>query len=125
MHELGITSQIVETVTRVAAEHHATRVLAVDLLIGPLTFLNPAQIRLCYEMLTKGTSLEGSELRVQDGVLLVRCAECQHEDAVRVNRDDPAGWTESLPLSGCSACGGKVVVVKGKECQVTGVIVES
>lgn len=124
MHEFGITSRIVETVTRVAEEHQGTKVLGVDLLIGQLTFLSPRQVRLCYEIITKGTQLEGSELRIQDGEAVVCCADCQHETAVSVNMDDPVGWTQPLPLFACSECGGKVTVVRGKECQVTGITLE-
>ena len=124
MHEFGITSRIVETVTRVAEEHGATRVLGVDLLIGQLTFLSPHQVRLCYEILTKGTPLEGSKISIQDGDAVVRCGDCHHERSVSVNMDDPDGWTQPLPLFSCAECGGKVTVVKGKECQVTGVTLE-
>ncbi len=119
-----IVSRIIYTAKRVAEEHGATRVLGVDLLIGQLTFLNPRQVRLCYEILTRGTPLEGSELSIQDGEGMVRCADCQHERAVSVQMDDPEGWTQPLPLFSCSECGGKVEIVKGKECQVTGVTLE-
>lgn len=126
MHEFGITSRIVDAVSRIAEENGATRVVRVDLLIGQLTFLSGQQVKLVYEILTKGTSLEGSELSIQEGVGLVRCSNCQHEREVTIDLSaEPGGLSAPLPLFSCSECGGKVVVIRGKECQITGIAFES
>ena len=53
MHEFGITSKIVAAVQRIAVENGATRLIRVDLLIGQLTFLNPQQVKLAYDLLAK------------------------------------------------------------------------
>lgn len=124
MHEFGITSRIVEAVLRIAGENGATRVLEVDLQIGRLTFLNPQQVRFVYDILTKGTLLEGSELSVQEVEGLVECQDCGHQTEAYLP-DDPNSFSDPLPLFSCSKCGGKVIVVKGKECQITGIALEN
>ena len=126
MHEFGITSRIVEAVTRVADEHAATRVLAVDLLIGQLTFLSVPQVKTAYEILTKGTRLEGSELSIQESPGLVECSDCHRQREVTLHLEDgPDSLTAPLPLFACAECGGKVIIVRGKECEVTGVRLET
>ncbi|MCL5264781.1 MAG: hydrogenase maturation nickel metallochaperone HypA [Chloroflexi bacterium] len=124
MHEFGITSSIAETALRIASENGATKVLRVDLLIGQLTFLSVPQVRFAYEVLAKGTLLEGSELAIQEATGLVECQNCHHLREIRLP-DDPDALTEPLPLFACPECSGKVVVVKGKECQITGMTFES
>lgn len=124
MHEFGITSRIVQTVLRVAENNGATKVVEVDLQIGQLTFLNPSQVKLAYDILAKGTLLEGSELSIQEVEGLVKCDACNHEQNVRMP-DDPINSYEPLPLFSCSECGGKVKVIQGKECQVVGVALQT
>ncbi len=126
MHEFGITSRIVAAVSRVASENGATRVIRVDLLIGQLTFLSPQQVKLAYDLLVKGTPLEGSELAIQASEGLVECRSCRHQREVKVQLpEDPNSFTDPLPLFACSECGGKVDVIKGKECEVTGIAIDS
>ena len=126
MHEFGITSRIVASVSRIAAENGATRLIRVDLLIGQLTFLNPQQVKFAYDLLVKGTLLEGSELVIQESEGLVECRICHHQHEVKVQLpEDPNSFSDPLPLFACSECGGKVDVIKGKECEVTGIAIES
>jgi len=125
LHEFGITSRIVEAVARVAEENGASRVVRVDLLIGQLTFLSVHQVKLAYDILVRGTTLEGSELSVMESEGLVQCAECHYEREIRIDLPTgPGNLSGPLPLFSCSKCGGKVVVIKGKECLVTGVALE-
>lgn len=126
MHEFGITSRIVDAVRRVAAQNGATRVLRVDLMIGQLTFLSTPQVKLAYQILVRGTPLEGSELSIVESQGLVRCADCHHEKEISFSlADGPDSLPTPLPLFSCSECGGKVAVVQGKECQITGVALET
>jgi len=125
LHEFGITSRIVDAVSRIAQENGGARVVRVDLLIGQLTFLSVPQVKLAYDFLARGTLLEGSELSVQEVAGRVRCSECQREREVTVNLSQGADALLSpLPLFSCSECGGKVTVIKGKECQIAGVALE-
>ncbi len=125
MHEFGITSRIVDSVRKVAEENGATRVVRVELLVGQLTFLSIPQVKLAYELLVRGSSLEASELAVQESPGLVECSACHYQREISFSLvDGPDSVTAPLPLFSCSECGGKVVVVRGKECQITGVTLE-
>ena len=126
MHEFGITSRIVDAVSRLAQENGGAKVLRVDLLIGQLTFLSPRQVKLAYEILVKGTPLEGSELLIQDSEGIIECSICGHQRHVTVSMvDDLGNPTEALPLFSCSECGGKISIIKGKECQIVGIALEA
>lgn len=125
MHEFGITSRIVAAVSRIATANRATRLIRVDLLIGQLTFLSPRQVKLAYDLLAKGTLLEGSELVIHEGEGLVECRDCHYQQEAKMQPDDPNTFTDPLPLFACSECGGKVDIIKGKECEVTGIAIES
>lgn len=118
MHEFGITSRIVNTVLQVVDEQNATEVLEVELLIGRLTFLNTAQVKYAYRILTNGTVLEGSELAVEEGEGVVCCTVCAKESPLEL---PPQGCFEPLPPFSCPYCGAAVEIVKGKECLVKGV----
>ncbi len=113
-----------QTVLRIAGENGATKVVEVDLQIGQLTFLNAEQVKFAYDILAKGTLLEGSELSIQQVEGLVECQACGQQKEVRLP-DDPQSSLEPLPLFSCSECGGKVTVIKGRECQITGVALET
>ncbi|MCL5958447.1 MAG: hydrogenase maturation nickel metallochaperone HypA [Chloroflexi bacterium] len=126
MHEFGITSRIVATVSRVAQENEATKVVRVDLVIGQLTFLSIPQVKLTYEILTKGTPLQDSELSIQESEGIVRCQVCDKERKVSFSLESgPDSLSGPLPLFSCSACGGKVTIIQGKECEVTGIALEA
>ncbi|MBI2953492.1 MAG: hydrogenase maturation nickel metallochaperone HypA [Chloroflexi bacterium] len=126
MHEFGITSRIVQAAAKAAEENGASKVLRVDLLIGQLTFLSIPQVKLAYDILVKGTPLEGSELAVEESEGLARCANCGHETPVQMRlTEDSNSLPGPLPLFSCPECGSKVDVVKGKECQITGIAIET
>lgn len=125
MHEFGITSRIIKSILKVAKENNATRVVRVDLLLGKLTFLNIRQVKMCFDILVKGTILEGSELFVQESEGIIHCRNCNLERKLQVNLpDDPNTQLDQLPIFACTNCGGKVTILKGKECQVKGIVLE-
>ena len=123
MHEFGITSRIVAAVLRVATENGAGAVARVDLAIGKLTFLNHRQVRLAYDILVKGTILEGSRLEFEEIEGAVKCISCGCEKSASL---PAAPWDHAapLPLFSCPDCGGKVEIIRGKECAVTGIAFE-
>jgi hydrogenase nickel incorporation protein HypA/HybF len=124
MHEFGITSRIVQAVLRAAHTNRANRVMRVDLLIGQLTFLNPAQVKLAYGILAKGTLLEGSELLISQSVGLVECQDCHFLKEVEMSSSlGITDFSSSIPLLACPHCGGKGTVIRGKECQIVGMSV--
>lgn len=124
MHEFGITSRIVAVALRAATTNGANRVARLDLLIGQLTFLDPDQVRFAYGILTKGTLLEGSELRIKQGPGLVECQECHFQKDVEITSHSiNSPLSTAVPLLSCPRCGGKGMIVQGKECRVDGIFI--
>ncbi len=114
MHEGSITSQIVENVLREAEKRKAKRVLEVHLEIGKLMFLNPEQVHFWYQMLTKNTILEGSQLLIEEKPGTVKCPKCGYEGDFQYV-DDPA-LHMPMPTLNCPKCDGTVKIVSGKDC---------
>lgn len=123
MHEFGITSSIVAAVLRAAAENNASVVARVDLVIGKLTFLNHEQVKLAYSILVKGTVLDGSCLNIEEVEGAIRCPSCGIENDIFT--PPLQEHLEPLPLFSCLHCGGKVEIIRGKECALKGIIIES
>jgi hydrogenase nickel incorporation protein HypA/HybF len=73
MHELAVTQCIVDQV----AEHvHGRRVRSIQLEIGKLSGVVPDSVRFCFDLITVGTSLEGSALVIGEPDGLAHCARC-------------------------------------------------
>lgn len=116
MHEGSITTQIVESVLQEARKRDAKKVTEVVLVIGSLTFLNPDQVRFWYEVLTKDTILEGSELKIEDSKGIVKCTKCGYEGDFKYV-DDPA-FHIPTPTLNCPKCSDIVEIVGGKDCLI-------
>jgi hydrogenase nickel incorporation protein HypA/HybF len=61
MHELGITQDVVTTVSDAA---NGRRVVKVTLAIGALAGVEADAIRFCFDVVAKGTALEGAVVEV-------------------------------------------------------------
>ncbi len=73
MHELGITRNIVSIVAERAG---TTPVRRVRLEIGKLSAIMPDAIRFCFDIVAKGTVLEGAELEIIELAGEGRCKSC-------------------------------------------------
>ena len=60
MHEFSFATSIVESVLDLAKKQGASKVLGVHMRIGKLRALSTEQLSFSYEILAKGTILEGS-----------------------------------------------------------------
>lgn len=73
MHELAITSSIVDAVSeRVAGQ----RVLAVNVRVGKLSGVVPEAMRFCFDMVTASTALEGARLEIEEPAGQGYCRAC-------------------------------------------------
>jgi len=79
MHELAVTESIVNIVVDQAREHGAGKVTRIDLVIGSLQGIVDECVRFHFEVLSKGTVAEGSELNITVAPAMARCRECMHE----------------------------------------------
>lgn len=109
-----MTSQIVQSVLEEARKHGAKKVKEVSLIIGELTFLGLEQVRFAYEILTKGTIMEDSDLLIKEGEGVVKCNSCGYEGDFKY--EDNPQYHLPMPTLRCPKCDGIVEIVGGKEC---------
>jgi hydrogenase nickel incorporation protein HypA/HybF len=111
MHELSLSSAIVNTVEKHAA---GRPVSAVNMRIGALRQVVPDTLEFYFGFVSKGTLCEGARLEQELIPARLRCASCQRE------------WEIELPVFMCPACGpaGSVEVASGDEFEVESIEVE-
>lgn len=76
MHELNITQNIVEIVSKRAGD---AKVCRIKIEIGKLAAVAPDSIRFCFDVCTKGTPLEGALLEIDEIDGRERCNRCGAE----------------------------------------------
>ncbi len=79
MHELSITSSVVEICAERARGNVVRRV---TLEIGQLTAVLPDAVRFCFDVCAAGTPLEGAELQIVRPAGRARCRDCGAEVAM-------------------------------------------
>ncbi len=122
MHELSVTSKIVENLLEGVERRNARRVHEVHLVIGKFTFLGIEQVNFSYSLLTKGTPLEDSKLLIEETDARVKCNSCGYEGAIKYEED--ASYHIALPTLSCPQCKSVVEVVGGQECLIKKVKME-
>lgn len=107
MHELSIAMSIVELAEEEAVRRGA-KVNAVHLKLGALAGVVKSALLSSYEMACENTSLQGSQLIVEDVPVVVYCPSCR--------ADRPLS---SIQLFNCAECGAPTSqIVQGKELEV-------
>jgi len=105
MHELSIAISMIEMATKEAAHHGSNRVSAVHLKLGPLSGVVKDALMFSYEVASKGTPLEDSQLVIEEVPVIAYCTSC---DAKRV--------IESIQRLSCPVCATPTPeVLQGKE----------
>ena len=101
MHELSIAEAIVDVALRHAGGRSVT---VVELKVGHLRQVVPSALEFAFELVTRGTVLEGAELHMEEVAAAGSCRTCE--------MDTPL---PELPLC-CRHCGGfDVEVTRGEE----------
>ncbi|MFA5771851.1 MAG: hydrogenase maturation nickel metallochaperone HypA [Thermoplasmata archaeon] len=116
MHEFSMMTQIVEQVINEACKRGAKEVKETNLEIGEMTFLAPEQLKFAYEILSKGTILENSKLRIRKKKMKILCEKCGYEGKAEYESD--LRYHFVVPKLYCPRCKGSVKIVSGKECNV-------
>ena len=111
MHELSLSSAIVNTVVKHAA---GRPVSVVSMRIGALRQVVPDTLEFYFDFVSKGTVCEGARLEQELIPARLRCANCERE------------WEIDLPIFMCPDCGsgGSVEVASGEEFEVESIEVE-
>jgi hydrogenase nickel incorporation protein HypA/HybF len=111
MHELSLSSAIVNTVAKHAG---GRRVTAVDLRVGRLRQVIPDTLEFYFEFVARDTVCEGATLNQEVIDARLRCAPCEYE------------WEIEIPAFRCPRCGGSdVSIVAGNEFEVESIEVEN
>ena len=116
MHEVSVVSDIVSAILRELEKYNVERVEEVVLVVGEMTSLGEEQLEFAYEIVTKGTKLEGSKLVIEQEKISVDCLECGYKGEVRMLESDYGEHT--IPILSCPKCNGKVKVTAGQTCRV-------
>ena len=104
MHELSIVESMVSTAGSFAKEHGIERVSYITVQVGALTGVIPRYLTMYYADVSKGTALEGSELKIEEIGAEAFCRSCGEVF-------DPTNKTHC-----CPACGAEdYELLHGKE----------
>ncbi len=114
MHEFSVMSQLVQGVLEEAKGHSASRVEEVVLDLGDFTMLGVEQLTFAFDVLTKGTIMEGAVLTVHRIPGRVRCG-CGVDREMAPDADSPH---RVVPVLECPGCGKLAELVEGRECVV-------
>jgi hydrogenase nickel incorporation protein HypA/HybF len=110
VHELSLSSAIVNTVRKHAADR---RVTVVSLRVGALRQVVPDTLEFYFEFVARGTVCEGARLEQELISASLRCRGCGEQ------------WAIEIPAFRCPACAGSdVEVAAGNEFEVESIEVE-
>lgn len=102
MHEMSIVQALIEQVeAEVQKSGQAGRVVGLDLVVGRLSGVHVDSIRFAYEVLTPGSILAGSTLRINEPAAYSACRACGAREAI-----------EELSMY-CPRCGSGDIVIDG------------
>jgi hydrogenase nickel incorporation protein HypA/HybF len=79
MHELSIMSYLLDAVETKAKELGASRVRAINLVVGERTGALDDSLLFYFDMLTPQTVVEGAKLNIRRTRMVFRCADCNEE----------------------------------------------
>ena len=114
MHEFSVMSQIVEAIMQEATKRSASKVEGVTIELGEFTMLGEEQMRFAFEVLSKGTIMEGAALDMRKKEGEIECA-CGFRGSIPLPEDAPH---RAAPILECPKCGGGATIVSGRECVI-------
>jgi len=116
VHELSMTTQIIESVLEEAKKQDANKVIEVHLVIGKMTFLGTEQVRFSYNILVEDTIMKGSKLIIEEKDGIIECSSCGYNGKIPLE-DDPT-YHVPIPTLRCPKCAKAAKIVEGKECTI-------
>jgi hydrogenase nickel incorporation protein HypA/HybF len=79
MHELSIARSVVEVAAETVRGAGATKATAVCVRVGALSGVAPEALTFCYEVVARGTPLEGSRLVIEVAPVVLHCPACDRD----------------------------------------------
>jgi len=77
MHEFPITQQIVKIAEESALKNNAKKVLKISLVVGETSGIVEESVRMYFDIISKGTIVEGAELEVTHVEHQMFCPKCK------------------------------------------------
>lgn len=114
MHEYALMENVIAVIMaelQKAGEQPAGHTLEVTLKVGALEMHSEAATRQAFEVLTKGTPLEGARLNLIILPVTLACTECGFQGPLPMGAADPH---EVLPVAECPGCGAFTPVQGGR-----------
>lgn len=110
MHEYAFVKHVVESIQdSLSKQGNPGRVNKVMLRVGELELHSKEAFEQAFEMLAKGTPLEGSSLELEVVSARIECQDCGYRGPTKHGEADPH---DPIPCAMCPACG-KIVSVAG------------
>jgi hydrogenase nickel incorporation protein HypA/HybF len=110
VHELSVSSAIVDTAVRHAA---GRRVTAVEVRLGRLRQVVPSSLAFYFGLVARDTVCEGARLDQEVVAAALRCERCAH------------AWEIDVPFFRCPRCqSADVTVAAGEELEVASIEIE-
>ena len=124
MHELSISSAIVDTALNHADGRRVTRV---DVTVGALRQVVGESLAFYFEIVARDTDCDGAELGLETVAAWMRCRTCEQEwDPAPRPEAGHAGPELALPAFRCPACERPdAEIVRGDELEVESIEVET
>ena len=82
MHEGHFTEQIVDAIVQEIKKYPGRKVKSVTVKVGEAYHLMPDSVLMHYELITKGTALEGATLDLVEEPMRVVCDQCHQQGPV-------------------------------------------
>jgi len=108
MHEMGIAEQIkASALASLPGDLKFISVKKIYLKVGALAAVKPDSLRLCFELIGKGTPFEDTTLEIEEIPAVACCRKCQRQ------------WTVLEPVLKCETCESSTVeVIAGRELHI-------
>jgi len=79
MHELAIASYLLESVAAEAQQRGASRILAINLIVGERSGVVQDSLRFSFDLLASGTLAEGAQISMSHVPMRFRCDACSSD----------------------------------------------
>lgn len=113
MHEMALARNIIDIAVAAAEKEKADRIIGVNVVVGELRGIIPAQLIFCFGLMSENTLAAGAHLNLETRPLLGRCRTCQEDFAVKDY------------MYVCPRCEGQdIEIVSGTELRVRDIEVE-
>ena len=123
MHEVSVVADLVAAIVKELEKYKVNWVDEVTIVVGKLTNLGAEQLEFAYEIITKGTILEGSKLIVLEEEIELKCEACGYEGPAKsIEFGEESHYR--LPVLSCPECGGAVSITAGKSCCVKSIKID-